>query len=121
MRVPPSTFQSINHTESLAPNTKTVSKENFSPHISRQSQPSKVNPAAADLIFEVQELARDFKSGTLTKEDASKRFAALVMAKRHDLGSLGPKGKQVHEAVMEIAGDDPVFISALTFQLQRLS
>ena len=122
MRVPPSTFQTINQTESLSPNTKTISKEKFAPHLSRPNESGKMaSTAAADLILEVQELAKEFKSGTLTKEDASKRFASLVMAKRHNLDSLGPKGKQVHDAVMEIAGDDPHFISALSLQLQKLS
>jgi hypothetical protein len=77
--------------------------------------------AAADIIDDVKALAHEVKGGLITKEEASKRFVSIVIEKRHDLSALGPKAKQVEEAIREIAGDDPSFVTRLSAQLSQLA
>jgi hypothetical protein len=123
MRVPPSGPNPLHHTESTAPSSgATVSKKQFDQKINAPKPPANAAPVgAADIIGEVKSLATDVKSGAISKEEASRRFVSIVIEKRHDLSVLGPKGKQIEDAVKEIAGDDPHFVSRLDAQLQKLS
>lgn len=123
MRVPPSAPRPINHTQSAAQTTDVaVSKKQFQPQISAPKPSTSMKAmGAADIIADVKSLALEVKSGAITKEEASKRFVSLVIEKRHDLSSMGQKGKVIEEAVKEVAGDDPHFVASLSTQLQKLA
>lgn len=121
MRIPNGS-RPIGHTESTAPkSTGQVSKKEFGQLGATAKAKASAPAPAADIIADVKQLAHEVRDGLLTKEEASKRFVSIVIEKRHDLSSLGPKAKQVEEAIKDIAGDDPVFVSKLSLQLQQLA
>jgi hypothetical protein len=122
MRVPPSGSRPVQHTNSTLLDKSSAVTRSFESQLSSAKPVSAAKPAsAADIIGDVKLLAAEVKAGAITKEEASKRFVSIVIEKRHDLSSLGQKGKQIEDAVKEIAGDDPHFISRLQAQLQKLS
>jgi hypothetical protein len=123
MHIPPSGSRPIGQTESTASKSgAAVAKKEFG-NLVAAAKPtaSAAKATAADIIADVKALAYEVKAGTITKEEASKRFVSIVIEKRHDLSSLGPKAKQIEEALKDIVGDDPVFVSRLSVQLQQLA
>jgi len=123
MRVPPNGSRPIHRTESTAPGSgAAVSKKQFEAPVSQGKTAQSVQSTrAADILADVQALALEVKSGSLSKEEATKRFASIVIEKRHDLKELGPKAEQVKEAIQNIVGDDPSFVARLNTQLQQLA
>lgn len=123
MRVPPRSTNPVNHSESISRGASTpVQKKQFENPISSNQpvQSAKAAPAA-DIMADVKLIADQVKSGTMSKEEATRQFAAVVMEKRHDLSDLGKSAEQVKEAIKNIVGDDPRFVSKLNAQLQQLA
>lgn len=123
MRVPPSGSRPLGNTGTTqSESVSTPAKTSFKAATTQAKQPSSAGAAGvADIIADVKALALEVKGGTVSKEEASKRFVSIVIEKRHDLSALGPKAKQVEEAIREIAGDDPSFVARLSTQLQQLA
>jgi len=133
MRVPPNTTNPVNHSESIARGTAArgaavpsgssqVNKKQFeNPISSGKAVQGPAATRASDIMADVKLIAEQVKSGGMSKEEASRQFAALVIEKRHDLSDLGKNAEQVKEAIKNIAGDDPRFVAKLNAQLQQLT
>ena len=111
--------QRVGSSGNLAATSKTAA---FSPALGAKSSADapKLSPSS-EFLEDVKSLAVLMRDGDLTKEEAAKKFADLVMEKRHDMSLFGKKADVISKAVQEIVGQDPEFSQRLHVQLQRLS
>src|SRR5689334_2935642 len=91
MRVPPRSNHPVNHSESISRGAGTaVQKKQFeNPIASGKAVQGPAATRASDIMADVKLIADQVKSGGMSKEEATRQFAALVIEKRHDLSDLG--------------------------------
>ena len=78
------------------------------------------NRAQSAMMRELVQLAAELQSGKATKEEASRRFARLVIKQK--FGQQKGKGAQkMEDAVSDMVEDDPQFVSRLQGQLKRIA
>jgi hypothetical protein len=73
------------------------------------------------LLEELSELAKDLENGKATKEEASRRFALMVIRDRFGDPARTKGGQNMTEAIGDLVESDPNFVSRLQDQLKKLS
>jgi hypothetical protein len=72
------------------------------------------------LMAEMAELASQLESGKATKEEASRRFVAMIIKRK--FGKQKGKGaERMEETVADMVEADPQFVSKLQSQLKRIA
>ena len=75
----------------------------------------------SQLLDELQGLAEEVENGKATKEEASRRFALMVIRERFGDQSKTKGGQKMEESIGEMVENDPNFVSRLQAQLKKLS
>jgi hypothetical protein len=73
------------------------------------------------LLEELSELAKDLENGKATKEEASRRFALMVIRDRFGDPARTKGGQNMTEAIGDLVENDPNFVARLQDQLKKLS
>lgn len=120
MRIPSNRFGiSAEKSTKSASEVKQQSKVAFSQLAEQVSQLSKpANIASLTWSSELSQLANDVVTGKTSKEQASRQFVHVVLAKKMDLQQPGMK--RVEDAVADMVESDPIFVAKLHQQLLRL-
>ncbi len=73
------------------------------------------------LLEELLEIAQDVEDGTTSKEEASRKFAGLVIKERFGNPEKSKGGKKMVDTIGDMVENDPNFVSRLSSQLKKLS
>jgi len=73
------------------------------------------------LLDELLELAQEIEAGSTTIEEASRKFAGMVIRERFGSQDKTKGGKQMIETVGDMVESDPNFVSKLSAQLKKLA
>lgn len=90
-----------------------------------QGDPQDTEEAArqirSQLLDELAELAKDIEAGKSSNEEASRKFAGLVIKERFGEQDKTQGGEAMVDAIGEMVENDPNFVSRLGAQLKKLS
>ena len=126
MRIPPRRPSGAASGASKASGTQKADKAdkaNFSETIgdkeeNTEEQARKVRNA---LMEQLETLAAEVAEGSATKEEASRRFAGLVIKERFGELNKGKGAASMEEAVGNMLESDPNFVNRLHEQLKKIS
>lgn len=83
-----------------------------------EDQAKKVRNA---LMEQLETLAAELAEGSATKEEASRRFAGLVIKERFGKINAGKGSASMEEAIGNMVESDPNFVNRLHEQLKKIS
>lgn len=73
------------------------------------------------LLEELSSLAQEVEKGQVSKEEASRKFAVMVIKERFGDKNAGKGAKNMQEAISDMVESDPNFVSRLHTQLKKMS
>ena len=73
------------------------------------------------LLDELAELAQEVGDGETTGEEASRRFAGIVIKERFDDPAKTKGGEAMVDSIGEMVENDPNFVGRLSTQLKKLA
>lgn len=73
------------------------------------------------LMDELVGLAADLDTGKASKEEATRKFAGMVIRERFGDQSKSKGGAKMEETIGDMVEDDPVFVSRLQTQLKKIA
>lgn len=77
--------------------------------------------ARSALMEQLEALAAEVADGSATKEEASRRFAGLVINERFGAVNKGKGATSMEEAIGNMVESDPNFVNRLQNQLRKIS
>jgi hypothetical protein len=86
-----------------------------------QSTDDKARQIRAALLEQLTALAQELENGKATKEEASRRFAGMVISERFGNQERTKGGKKMVESIGDLVESDPNFVNRLQEQLKKLA
>ena len=103
--------------------TEKADKANFAENIGEKDEDDQgqSEQARSALMEQLEALAAEVADGSATKEEASRRFAGLVINERFGQVNKGKGAASMEDAIGNMVENDPNFVNRLQNQLRKIS
>ena len=123
MRIPPRRPAGAATGASSTAAAQKASKADFAEAIgdSDEDNEEQSQQARSALMEQLEALAAEVADGSATKEEASRRFAGLVINERFGAVNKGKGAASMEDAIGNMVESDPNFVNRLQNQLRKIS
>ena len=98
-------------------------KANFADSIGDQDEDDQgcSDQARSALMEQLEALAAEVAAGSATKEEATRRFAGMVIDERFGQVNKGKGAQKMRDAIGNMVENDPNFVNRLQNQLRKMA